>query len=116
MSINNTSVNITQNLICNNTVSIYPNTSTNNGLNLYCYPNYIGNTNGANYGVNLNVVCNTTGLGISPIINAVVADGFNAINTIITLACSGSANDRYYNGSRTENWRSEFYNVRIFND
>jgi len=51
--------------------------------------------------MNLNVATNTTYTPtLSTFLQATVADGFNAINTIITLACSGSANNNYFNGSR----------------
>lgn len=88
----------------NNSVSFKPlqiyTDVTNNSLDLYCYPSSINNQNGANRQININAVCNTTGTARSPIINCIVADGWNGINTIVTLACSGGANSGYSNGSR----------------
>ncbi len=65
-------------------------------------PQYINNTNGANYSINLNVGCYTSGSQpvLSTFLQATVADGWNGTDTIITLACSGSANNTYHNESR----------------
>ena len=84
----------------NNTLTIVPNSSTRNGINLYCYPTGITNANGQTNSVNINVVCNTNPFASAPIITAVVADGWNSIDTIITLACNSGANSSYWNGSR----------------
>ena len=101
LSINNTSATISQPTTINNTLTIYPNTSTLDGINLYCYPNYISNFNGTNASVNLNVVCNTTATPAkSTFLNATVADGWNGIDTIITLSCGSGANSGWYNASR----------------
>jgi hypothetical protein len=67
---------------------------------MYCFPTSINNANGQTNSVNLNVVCNTTGVATSTIINAVVADGWNGIDTIITLGCTGAANSGFTMGSR----------------
>jgi hypothetical protein len=70
-------------------------------FNFYPDPFYINNTNGVAYDMNLNVATNTTSTpALSTFLQARVADGWNAIDTIITLACSGSANNTFYNGSR----------------
>jgi hypothetical protein len=95
LTINNNGVSIN-----NQTLTIVPNSSTRNAINMYCIPTGINNANGQTNSVNLNVCCNTTGFATSAIINAVVADGFNGIDTIVTLACSGGANSGYSNGSR----------------
>jgi hypothetical protein len=70
-------------------------------INFYPEPFYINNTNGANYSVNLNVACNTTYTpATATFLTATVADGWNSLDTIITLACSSRANSGYYNESR----------------
>ena len=70
-------------------------------INFYPEPFYINNTNGANYSVNLNVACNTTYTpATAAFLTATVADGWNSLDTIITLACSSRANSGYYNESR----------------
>ena len=68
-------------------------------FNFYPDPFYINNTNGANYSVNLNVACKTTGLATAPFITATVADGFNGIDTITTITAQSGANSGYLNGS-----------------
>ena len=70
-------------------------------INFYPDPFYINNTNGANYSVNLNVACNTTYTpATAAFLTATVADGWNGLDTIITLACSSRANQNYFNESR----------------
>jgi hypothetical protein len=70
-------------------------------LIFYPDPFNINNTNGANYNMNLNVAANTTYTPTtSTFLQAPVADGWNGIDTIITLACSGRANNNYHNESR----------------
>ncbi len=68
----------------------------------YPNPQYINNTNGANYSVNLNVGCYTSRSqpALSTFLQATDADGWNRTDTIITLACSGSANNNFRNESR----------------
>jgi hypothetical protein len=95
LTVNNNGVSIN-----NQTLTIVPNNTTRTAINMYCFPTGINNSNGNSNSVNLNVCCNTTGFATSSIINAVVADGWNGINTIVTLACSGGANSGYSNGSR----------------
>jgi len=95
LTINNNGVSIN-----NQSLTIVPNNTTRTAINMYCFPTGINNSNGNSNSVNLNVCCNTTGFATSSIINAVVADGWNGINTIVTLACSGGANSGYSNGSR----------------
>ena len=49
----------------------------------------------------MNVACNTTNTpATAAFLTATVADGWNVIDTIITLACSSRANSGYYNESR----------------
>ena len=85
-----------------NNNGVFMNTgSSNNSCNFYSYPNSIYNSNGNSNSFSLNAACNTTSTPyLSPFITVQVPDGWNAINTIVTLACSGSANASYYNGSR----------------
>jgi len=96
----NGNVSIAGTTTTNNTLTIVPNSTTRDGINLYCYPTGINNANGQTNSVNMNVVCNTTTLGKGTFLNAVVADGFNGIDTIITLASTSGANSGYYNASR----------------
>ena len=67
---------------------------------MYSYPNGINNSNGNSNRFGLNVCCNSTGLATLSIINAVVADCWNGIDTIVTLTCTGGADSIYSNGSR----------------
>ena len=93
-------INLTNNTGVSGTITINT-TSTLDAINAYCYPNSINNTNGANRNVNLlNVLCYTTGLAKSTVLNCVVADGYNGIDTIITLACGSGANSGVNNSSR----------------
>ena len=49
----------------------------------------------------MNVACNTTYTpATSAFLTATVADGWNSLDTIITLACSSRANSGYFNESR----------------
>ena len=66
----------------------------------YPNPQYINNTNGANYTVNLNVGCYTSGFATAPFISCTVADGWNGIDTITTITAQSGANSGYLNGSR----------------
>ena len=70
--------------------------------NTYFYPNpqYINNTNGANYAVNLNVACFTTGYATAPFISCIVNDGWNGIDTSTIITAQSGANSGYWNGSR----------------
>jgi hypothetical protein len=96
----NNNISCTGTLTANDTLTIIPSATTRNGINLYCYPTGIYNSNGNSNSVDINVCCNTNPFTTSTIINAVAADGWNGINTIITLACTGWANSGYANGSR----------------
>ena len=70
-------------------------------FNFYPDPFTINNQNNVNYSMNLNVATNTTATpALSTFLRTEVTDGFNDINTRVTLACSGSANSGYNNGSR----------------
>jgi hypothetical protein len=66
----------------------------------YPNPQYINNTNGANYTVNLNVGCYTTGFATAPFITCTVANGWIGIDTITTITAQSGANSGYSNGSR----------------
>ena len=67
---------------------------------MYCYPNGISNSNGNSNSVNMRVACNTNPLATSDFLTVAVPDGWNAINTVVTLACSGGAYSGYNNASR----------------
>ena len=61
----------------------------------------LSNSNGNSNSFSLNAACNTSVTpALSPFITVGVPDGWNAINTVVTLACSGGANSGYANGSR----------------
>ena len=85
-----------------NTNGVYINTCSNyNSCNFYCYPNSINNSNGNSNYFNLNAACNTTNTpALSSFISVQVPDGWNGINKIVTLACTGSANSGTANSSR----------------
>jgi hypothetical protein len=70
--------------------------------NTYFYPNpqNINNTNGANYAVNLNVACFTTGYATAPFITCIVNDGWNGIDTSTIITAQSGANSGYNNASR----------------
>ena len=70
--------------------------------NTFFYPNpqNINNTNGANYAVNLNVACFTTGLATAPFITCIVNDGWNGIDTSTIITAQSGANSGYNNASR----------------
>jgi hypothetical protein len=48
----------------------------------------------------MRVACNTTGLATSDFLNVEVPDGWNGIDTKVTIACSGGANSGYNFSSR----------------
>jgi hypothetical protein len=70
--------------------------------NTYFYPNpqYINNTNGANYAINLNVGCFTSGYATAPFITCIVNDGWNSINTSTIITAQSGAYSGYNNSSR----------------
>ncbi len=68
---------------------------------MYCYPTSIVNSNGNSNTVNMRVACNTVaGIATSDFLTAQVPDGWNGINTIVTLTANSGAYDGYWNGSR----------------
>ncbi len=50
--------------------------------------------------LNIRVACNTTGFATSDFLTLQVPDGWNGIDTIVTLASNSGANSNYYNESR----------------
>jgi hypothetical protein len=73
-------------------------------ISIFTQTLYINNKNGANYTMNLNVACKTTGLATVPFLSCTVADGLtrNGIDTITTVSCGRRAklaNSGYYNKS-----------------
>ena len=67
---------------------------------MYCHPNSINNSNGNSNSVNMRVACNTTGFATSDFLKVDVPDGWNGINTIVTLTASSGAYSGYNNASR----------------
>jgi hypothetical protein len=50
--------------------------------------------------LNIRVACNTTGFATSDFLTLQVPDGWNGIDTIVTLASNSGANSNYYNENR----------------
>ena len=95
MTVNNNNVYIN-----NSSLFITPDTTTRNAITMYCYPNGIYNSNGNSNSVNLRVACNTNPFTTSDFITVAVPDGWNGIDTIVTILAQSGANAGYSNGSR----------------
>ena len=67
---------------------------------MYCHPNSINNSNGNSNSVNMRVACNTSGLATADFLTVQVPDGWNGIDTIVTITAQSGANSGYNNASR----------------
>jgi hypothetical protein len=95
MTINNNAVYVN-----NSSLFITSDTTSKNAITMYCYPNGIINSNRNSNTVNMRVACNTTGFATSDFLTVQVPDGWNGIDTIVTLASNSGANSGYFNASR----------------
>jgi hypothetical protein len=87
MTINNNAVYVN-----NSSLFITPDTTSKNASTMYCYPNGIIDSNGNSNTVNMRVACNTTGFATSDFFTVQVPDGWNGIDTIVSLASNSGAN------------------------